>query len=192
MPDSEQIDWLCSAALDRIGFGTLGEIRKFWDACEVSEVSDWAKRNAASLVPVEVEDATGKWSKAFAHANIEVRLANVTRPSSRLRILNPFDPMIRDRTRLNRLFGFEYTVEMFVPEAKRKWGYYVYPLLEGARFVGRLEAKAERDKDVLTVSRIWWEPKVRVTANRRAKLESELARFARLAGVKRVNWQTRA
>jgi uncharacterized protein YcaQ len=192
VPDQEQIDWLCNAALDRIAVGTQGEIRKFWDATEVSEVADWAERSASSLVPVQIESADGGWTTALAAPDIEERLAGLTPPTSRLRILNPFDPAIRDRVRLKRLFGFDYTVEMFVPAAKRVWGYYVYPLLEADRFVGRIEAKADRKQDRLTVQNLWWEPGVRVTAQRQAKLESELARLARLADVSEIVWQVPA
>ena len=190
LPDREQIDWLCHAALDRIGLGTLGEIRKFWDATEVSEVAGWADRHSATTLPVDIEAADGGWTKAFATLDIEERIANLGQPSSRLRILNPFDPAIRDRVRLKRLFGFDYTVEMFVPAAKRVWGYYVYPLLEGDRFVGRVEAKADRKRSTLTVQNLWWEPGVQPSAQRVRKLESELVRFARLAGVSDIVWLT--
>jgi len=189
VPDRDQVDWLCGAALDRLGIGTQGEIRKFWDATEVSEVSDWADRHARGLVPVEIESAEGTWTKALACPDIEARLTALAPPTSRLRILNPFDPAIRDRVRLKRLFGFDYTVEMFVPAAKRQWGYYVYPLLEGDRIVGRIEVKADRARDRLSILNLWWEPKVKPTAQRLRKLESELGRLARLAGVATVTWQ---
>ena len=187
--DRDQIDWLCQAALHRIGFGTPGEVRKFWDATEVSEVADWTKRAAGSLVAVEVQAADGSWVKGIACPDIEERLKNASPPTTRLRILNPFDPAIRDRVRLKRLFGFDYSVEMFVPAAKRQWGYYVFPLLEGSRFVGRIEAKADRTGDSLTVLKLWLEKGVEHTANRQKKLDAELTRFARLAGVKEVVWE---
>lgn len=190
VPDRDQIDWLCGAALDRIGFGTLGEIRKFWDATEVAEVSGWAKRHADDLVAVEVQSADGTWTKALGCAGIEARLEAVAAPTSRPRILNPFDPAIRDRIRLNRLFGFEYTVEMFVPAAKRKWGYYVFPMLEGDRMVGRIEAKGERATGQLRVTNVWWEDGVRPSAARMAKLEGELGRLAKLAGLDEVVWES--
>lgn len=185
--ETAQITWLCDAALERIGFGTLGDVRKFWAAAEVAEVASWAEA-AREIVPVRIEGADGSWTKGVAAPDIAERLAQVSTPTSRLRILNPFDPAIRDRVRLKRLFGFDYTVEMFVPEAKRIWGYYVYPLLEGQRFVGRLEAKADRNAGVLRVMRLWWEPGIRETAARHAKLEAELARFARFAGLDAVTW----
>ena len=153
-------------------------------------MADWADRHAATLVPVDIESADGGWTKACAAPDIEERIANLGQPTSRLRILNPFDPAIRDRVRLKRLFGFDYTVEMFVPAAKRVWGYYVYPLLEGDRFVGRVEVKGDRKQSTLTVQNLWWEPGVRPSAQRVRKLESELVRFARLAGVADIVWQT--
>lgn len=184
--DKAQINWLCHAALDRMGVGTLGEIQKFWEAMDAREVKAWA--NHISLMPVEVQASDGTWGDAFAPMDIEERLAALSAPTSRLRILNPFDPVVRDRNRLNRLFGFEYRIEIFVPAAKRKWGYYVFPLLEGDRFVGRIEAKADRAKGVLNVLNLWAEPGVKWTGARAAKLDAELARLARLATVDCVQW----
>lgn len=183
-----QIDGLCTMALDRIGMGSLTEIRKFWDATDVKEVSDWAKRQGGDLIPVDVQSFDGSWSKAFTRADIEQRLNALEPPTPRLRILSPFDPAIRDRKRLKRLFGFDYTVEMFVPAAKRQWGYYVYPVLEGDRFVGRIEAKGDRLNGVLNVLNFWLEPDVKPTKARGKKLDAELARFAKLAGLTDVNW----
>ena len=93
--------------------------------------------------------------------------------------------------RLERLFGFAYRNEMFVPAAKRKWGYYVYPLLEGSRFVGRMEIKADRAAGWMRVTGFWPEPKVKWGAARQEKLDKELVRFARLAGIGDVSWQVR-
>ena len=189
--DGAQIEWLCNAALVRLGFGTLSEIQKFW--AEAHEVKAWAERAGQSIVPVEVQAADGSWSKAFASSDIERRLSEgmAAAATSRLRIINPFDPIVRDRNRLKRLFGFDYRIEIFVPSAKRKWGYYVFPLLEGDRFVGRIEAKADRDQGLLNVTQVWPEPGVKWTAQRIAKLEAELARFARFVSAERVNWLCR-
>lgn len=182
------MDWLCSNALDHLGFGTPREIQRFWDAADGREVQDWLKGAGAFAVPVDVQAADGAWGNVFAPADIEERLAGLVAPTSRLRILNPFDPVIRDRSRLKRLFGFDYRVEMFVPAAKRQWGYYVYPLLEGDRFVGRLEVKAYRDRGVLNVINLWPEPGVKWTAARLKKLDAELARLARFVSVDSVTW----
>lgn len=182
--DEVQIDWLCDAELNRIGFGAPGDIQRFWEAADSREVKSWAERTAPSLAPVEIETTDGTWMPAFAPADIESRLAALQPPTSRMRIFNPFDPVVRDRKRLERLFGFEYRIEIFVPAAKRRWGYYVYPLLEGDRFVGRIEIKADRNASELTVLNFWEEPGVRWTAVRQRKLEAELARLARFVGLK--------
>ncbi|MDQ2091727.1 winged helix-turn-helix domain-containing protein [Marimonas arenosa] len=184
--ENAQIDWLCRAALARIGFGTPGEIQRFWDAMSAAEVKAWIAANRAGLVPVEIEGADRSVTKGWALPDIEARLARLEKPTSRLRILNPFDPVIRDRARLSRLFGFDYRVEMFVPAAKRRWGYYIYPLLEGDRFVGRIEARADRTSGVLVHDMTWVEPGVRWTPARQGKLDAELARIARLAGVEEI------
>ena len=175
--DETQINWLCEGALQRLGFATPGEIQRFWDATNAAEVRHWAAQNSRELQQVELQAADGSWSTALALPDIENRLAAVQSPTSRLRILNPFDPVIRDRARLKRLFGFDYRIEIFVPAASRKWGYYVFPLLEGDRFVGRLEARADRVKSQLTVLNLWSEPKIPWTSARAAKLDAELSLF---------------
>lgn len=185
--DADQLDFLCTGALNRIAFGSEGDIQRFWDAADLSEVKDWAAAQQ-DIVPVQIESADGTWRAALAPADIEARLATAPSATSRLRILNPFDPVIRDRARLQRLFGFEYTVEMFVPAAKRRWGYYVYPLLESDRFVGRIEVKADRKAGQLNVLNLWPEPGVKWTAARDQKLQAELARLARLVGAAHVIW----
>lgn len=190
--DEAQIDWLCRGALDRMAFGSEGDIQRFWDAVSNAEAKSWAAQNEADLVPVEIICADRSVVCVLAPPDIEQRLANLPAPTSRLRILNPFDPVIRDRNRLKRLFGFDYTVEMFVPAAKRQWGYYVYPLLEGDRFIGRMEIKADRKAGRLNVLRLWREPKVKWTAARAEKLDAELARMARFVGLQEVVWVDQA
>ncbi|MEL6414612.1 MAG: crosslink repair DNA glycosylase YcaQ family protein [Pseudomonadota bacterium] len=182
--DATQLDELCRAAIRRIGFGTSGDIQRFWDAADSGEVKEWAARNSGSLVPVSIEAADGTSFDALAPEDIEQTFAQTPSPTTRLRILNPFDPAIRDRSRLARFFGFDYRMEMFVPEAKRRWGYYVYPLLEGDRFVGRIEVKANRREGWLKVLNLWKEPSAAWTNARQVKLRSELDRLARFVGVK--------
>ncbi|MEK1869735.1 MAG: crosslink repair DNA glycosylase YcaQ family protein, partial [Ensifer adhaerens] len=83
-------------------------------------------------------------------------------------------------------FGFFYRIEIFVPEPKREYGYYVFPLLEGDRLIGRIDMKADRKKSTLDVKRLWLEPGVKPSAGRLERLEAELDRVARFAGVEKV------
>ena len=79
------------------------------------------------------------------------------------KVLNPFDPLLRDRNRAERLFGFNYRIEVFVPAEKRVWGYYVFPILEGDRLTGRIDMKADRKTGTLDVRRLWLEKGVRAS-----------------------------
>ncbi len=69
----------------------------------------------------------------------------------------PLDPLVWDRDLLRRLFDFDYLWEVYVPEPKRRWGYYVLPVLYGDRFVGRIEPRIDRKADELRVVGLWWE-----------------------------------
>ena len=71
--------------------------------------------------------------------------------------LAPLDPLLWDRRLLRDLFGFDYLWEVYVPEAKRRWGYYVLPILFGDRFVGRIEPRVDRKASLLKIIGLWWE-----------------------------------
>ena len=186
--EAEIIDWCCRGALDRLGFATSGEIAAFWAHVTPKEAKAWcaAELKARRLEIVEITCADGSTRAAFSRPSILEDPAIEIAPVKRLRVLSPFDPALRDRKRAERLFGFCYRVEMFVPEPKRIYGYYVFPILEGDRLVGRIDMKAFRDDDVLRVRALWPEPGIRWGTGRIAALEGELQRITRLAGVSEV------
>tara|TARA_R110002020_G_scaffold136630_9_gene304683 strand:- start:20461 stop:21654 length:1194 start_codon:yes stop_codon:yes gene_type:complete len=181
------VDWACSSALSRLGFATHGEIAAFWDLVSPDEAKDWVSSNRSALDEVEIECTGGAKSRAsFAFAGLSPDPDDWPDPPARIRVLSPFDPLLRDRNRAERLFGFRYRIEVFVPEAKREFGYYVFPLLEGDRMIGRIDMKADRKAGVLNVARLWLEPKIRASAGRLARLDAELGRVARFAGVSQI------
>lgn len=190
--EAESLELLCLSALERLGFATAGEIAAYWAAVTPEEARGWA--NAAlrrgEVIEVMVTAADGTLRKHLCRPETLEQAPQVT---PRLRILSPFDPALRDRKRAERLFGFHYRIEVFVPEPQRKFGYYVFPVLEGDRLIGRIDAKAFRDADRLRVRAFWPEAGIRHTAARRARVEAELTRLARFAGVSTVefapDWQ---
>lgn len=185
-PKAETIDWACRAALQRLGFATPREIANFWALIPFEDVERWVVKNRRRLIEVRIAAADGSHSHALALPELEGLRDTAAAPPAIMRALSPFDPAIRDRKRLKRLFGFDYTIEIFVPEAKRKFGYYVYPLLDGDRMVGRVDAKADRPANALNVARIWHEAGVKPDAAFKTRQKTALAALARIGHVKTV------
>ncbi|MEE8274698.1 MAG: crosslink repair DNA glycosylase YcaQ family protein [Alphaproteobacteria bacterium] len=185
---SDYVDWACRSALDRLGFATPGEIAAFWDAVSPEQAKRWcAARMGRGLTEVAVEPADGaKPRSCIARADIETLIDGAPEPPGGLRVLSPFDPLLRDRARTERLFGFRYRIEVFVPAARREYGYYVFPMLEGKQLIGRIDMKHRRNEGVLAVKGLWFEPGVRNGVGRRRRLEAELERIRRFTGAERV------
>jgi uncharacterized protein YcaQ len=104
--------------------------------------------------------------------------------------LSPFDPVVWDRALLGSLFGFDYVWDLFHPPAKRRFGWYVLPLLFGDRFVGRIEPRIDRDERRVEVLGLWWEEGF---APRRAEgfvdaMREALRAYLRFAGADRLEW----
>ncbi|MEO0484316.1 MAG: crosslink repair DNA glycosylase YcaQ family protein [Pseudomonadota bacterium] len=182
----EALDWCARAALDRLGFGTASELSAFWDIFKKSELAAWAAQTPNGLAEVEITGADGSVSKTLIHADWETRVAHLPGPSQRVRILSPFDPALRDRTRAARLFGFDYRIEVFVPEAKRTYGYYVFPVMEGTRLIGRIDAKADRAAGVLRVLGYWPEPRAPLGTGRAGRLADALTKLAQFSGTPNI------
>jgi uncharacterized protein YcaQ len=185
----EYLDWSCRSALRRLGAATPAQIARFFHAVSTAEASRWCEeRMGTDLIRVDVELADRTRTRAAVYAlekDVE-RLLSAPGAPRRLRLLNPFDPLIHDRQRTSKVFGFDYVLEIFVPPKKRKFGYYVLPILEGERFTGRVEVKADRKAGTLNVIGLFWEPGLRPSAQRAPQLELELARLAKFCGVDEV------
>ena len=182
-------DWACRAALDRLGFATPHELAAFWHLVSIADAKDWTAKalKRKEIVEVSVEGADGVWKQALAPAGIEARLASAEEPPADARFLSPFDPAIRDRKRAERLFGFDYRIEIFVPERKRRYGYYVLPLLEGDRFTGRADVKAHRAEGRLEVKGLWLEPGVKLTKAREKQILGALETLGQFTGTPEID-----
>jgi uncharacterized protein len=181
----EQLEWACATAAERLVVFTPRELAAFWNEAPIESTRRWCAEalREGRVVPVEVEAADGAAPQpAFALADWSRRLQRTSEPPERLRLLCPFDPILRDRARCVRRFGFDFRFEAFVPEPKRQYGYYVLPILEGGRLVGRLDPKVHRGSSVLEVRGLWWEPGIRPTKARLRRLREALEGLAAFTG----------
>ncbi|WP_437608972.1 winged helix-turn-helix domain-containing protein [Erwinia sp. V71] len=101
-------------------------------------------------------------------------------------LLSPFDPVVWDRRRALELFAFDYRIECYTPEAKRKFGYFVLPLLHRGALKGRLDAKMLRKEQVLQIKGCWLEEGVKVTDTLLRDLTRAITDFARWQGAQQV------
>ena len=112
-----------------------------------------AGRRRARPVTVAGWTTAGRPSKAWLH-----RDAALPRRVDAAALLTPFDPVVWFRDRAERLFDFEYRIEIYTPAPKRRFGYYSLPVLVGDDIVGRVDLKADRAASTLLVQSAWWEP----------------------------------
>ena len=139
------------------------------------------------LVPVEVEGVRGK---RFVLTEDVALLAAPPESLPSVAFLPPFDPLVWDRALLGSLFGFDYVWELFLPPAKRRWGWYVLPIVFRDRFVGRFEPRIDRAGGLVQVLDVWWENGF---APRRAEgfvdaMRDALRAYLRFAAASHLEW----
>ena len=139
------------------------------------------------LVTVEVEGVRGK--RFVVSEDVELLQAPPNPPSS-VAFVPPFDPIVWDRALLGSLFDFHYVWELFLPPAKRRWGWYVLPIVFRDRFVGRIEPRIDRDEARVQVLGAWWEDgfSPRGVDGFVDAMRDALGAYLRFAGAGRLEW----
>lgn len=166
-PDA--IRQLVGIAARALGVATATDLRDYFRLPSADTTRALDELTAAGDVsPVTVDG----WPPAWRH-----RSTVVPRDMSHNALLVPFDPLIWDRTRVERLFGMRYRIEIYVPAAKREFGYYVLPFLQDDRLAARVDLKADRAAGTLRVLGAWGHEADPATAERLAVSLGELAHW---------------
>jgi uncharacterized protein len=170
---------LITKSLTAIGVGTAEDIADYF-RFRTTEIRPILKQLVESGAALEVQ-VTGWEKPAYASATLDLE-QNFEIGERQVRLLSPFDPVTWRRDRALRLYDFDYRIEIYTPEAKRKYGYYTLPILYKDRLVGRVDLKNDRKAKALNVLSLWHEPWVS-----KAELKAitpELVKELRLA----ANW----
>ena len=161
--------------------GVAGRVGKqrLWDLGErvfpTSETLPW--REAERELERRRQRALGVWREKGGVWKTHPDIPDDPVPD-RVTVLSPFDRLIHDRDRAEFLFDFHYRLEMYVPKAKREFGYYVLPILQGDRIVGRVEPRFDRKTGTLEVLGAWGDT---------SRLDEALAEVAAFVGADTIN-----
>ena len=188
-PCPDEASWLCWRVKRRIGAVGLLWNRNSTAWLGINMTTE--QRNASFdrlekdgiITPVQVE---GIRFPLYMLTEDLPLLASVTAGQAslkpRLEFLAPLDPMLWDRKLIEAVWGYRYSWEIYTPVVKRKYGYYVLPVLWGDRLIGRIEPKADRKAKTLTVQNVWLEPGVRRTKKLSGQIDRAVQRLARFNG----------
>jgi len=143
------------------------------------------------LLPIEVEGLKGpRYIIAAEEPILDATAAADALPTPSVSFLAPLDPLVWDRRMLRELWSFHYLWEVYVPEARRRWGYYVLPILYGDRFVGRIEPRIDRKTKTLNILGVWFDPGSAPMEDPRfmAAFRDAVEAYRSFVGASKVTW----
>ena len=179
-PARDEVDrFLVRRALSSCGVVSTEQSR--WGLPRADEVLQELV-DVGEVTPVEIKELDGAPHYVLAE-NLE-QVAKSTR--KQLHILSPFDSLIINRNRLEKLFGFDFKIECYLPEAKRSYGYFCLPLLWGTEFIGRLDPKADRKAKIFIIRKLILEPGFKDYDASIPALAKKLRSFAAFNGCEQV------
>ncbi len=183
VPRAEAIHELVRRAALAYGVATAADLADYWRIRDrpavLAAVRDLVDAGEIEPATVEGWEVGGRPAKAWLH-----RDAARPRRIDATAILTPFDPVVWFRDRAERLFDFDYRIEIYTPAEKRRFGYYSLPVVVGDDVVGRVDLKADRAASALRVQSAWWEHGAPADAAER--IAAELRTAAAWQGLERV------
>ncbi len=178
-PDEEELaEFIVRRTLCAYGIAREKDFRGMLRIGRLAPVSAVLRRLLASGKIALVSVAGLDRQLWYCETGLLQGLSSAGRRRAKLHLLSPFDNLVIQRDRLQGLFNFEYTIECYVPEPKRRFGYFSLPLLYGDQLIGRLDAKARRDEGLLEIRSLHFEEGFRSNAEFEGELADGLRRFA--------------
>ena len=195
LPRAEAVRRAAQISLKALGVGTQTHIRNHFVRGHYEGVCQALKDllSEGLIVSARVVGEDGPWrGEWYVHRDDIPLLESLDSEwSPRTVLLSPFDNLICDRARTLAMWGFDFTIEIYVPKSRRKYGYYVMPILHGDRLVGRIDPKMDRKAGVLIVNAVYAEEDAGDDASIAEPLARAVDDLARFLGASRVRYGRR-
>jgi uncharacterized protein YcaQ len=187
MPTTSEIGrFYVNRAIQAQGISSAWDIEHHFLTHQVSAIQSARQEmlESGEIIPVQIENDALTY-----YTTPEILQSEQIRPPHPMYFLSPFDNLTILRPRLQRLFHFDYTLECYVPQAKRKFGYWSLPILHRDRMIGRIDCKAERKKRELWIQHLHFETDIKPDADLASVFALALTRFCRFNQCGSVVWQ---
>ena len=184
--EEEFYEHMILSAINSFGFAAEKEI-KYQRANDAKILKNVINRLKEENNIVEFK-IRGIESETYYSTDKNLKRIKNSDESSLLYILSPFDNIIIQRKRTKNIFDFDYTVEFYLPASKRTFGYYCMPVLYGNKFIGRLDAKANRQTGIFEIINFFPEDKKLTTLKIKEALKEKITELSLFTGCEEVNW----
>ena len=194
LPAVEEVVRLtCQRSLKALGVGNQRQISRHFIRNRYPNLPQRLGELAAEeiVLPAQIVGEDGPWEGDWYLHRDSLPLLEAIRAcgwKAPTVFLSPFDNLICDRERTEQLFDFHYRIEIYVPKAKRQYGYYVLPLLHGDRFIGRMDSQIDRKKGVYHIHALHPEEDAPIDAQSGAAAAESLLELAQFVGAKRIEF----
>lgn len=181
----EYLDYCIYSAINAQGLASIDDMTHLRSASHKKNIQkrlDELLRNT-SLIPIEIESLNQLY-----YSTADILAEHIPKNKKRVHILSPFDNLIIRRKKVKETFNFDYTIECYVPEHKRVYGYFSLPILYGTEFIGRIDCKAERKNQIFIIKGLFSEGQLDREELYRI-IEPTLYNFALWNGCQEIQWQ---
>lgn len=193
LPEEEVVRLATERALRALGAGRLRDVKNYFTRGRYPGLAKTLKKleQEGLIQPITIAQNGQAWSDTwYAHIATLPLIEAIQRGDwqGQTVLLSPFDNLIADRDRTERLFDFHYRIEIYVPAAKREYGYYSMPILHQDRLIGRLDPKVDRQNNHLVINSFHLEPEVTLDPPTARAVEDSIQALAAFVGAETIEY----